>query len=166
MTRYIDSMGRYRTESLFFETKRAEIAENYPPVYTLKPYPNNGLPSAYQIYMNAANEYDAAMQLVGDMRHWRRLCGLKWFMEGIEEKSFDGLNQWREDKRMKDEADAIKLLKEQAENGSVTAQKTLYDISAGKGTTGAGRPKKAKDTSLVDENAAKIIALHKKLKGK
>lgn len=161
--RYIDTMGRYRTESLFHETKRASVEENYPPVYTLKSFPHRGLPSAYQIYMNATNEYDAAMQLVGDMRHWRRLCGLKWFMEGLEDKSFEGLLQWREDKKMKDEAEAIKLLKEQAENGSVTAQKTLYDISVGKGSTGAGRPQKKKDTSVADEASAKIVALHKEI---
>lgn len=163
MTRYVDSIGRYRTESLFFETKRASVQENFPPVYSLKTYPNNDLPSAYQIYMNSDSEYAAAIKLVGEMRHWRKLCNLKWFMDGIEEKSFDGLNSWREDKRLKDETEAIKLLKEQAENGNVTAQKTLYDVARGKGSTGAGRPKKLADTTERDENAAKIIALHKEI---
>lgn len=163
---YIDTMGRYRTENLFLETNRDRSKNYYPPVYTLKPHSVKGLPSAYQIYMNAANEYDAAIQLVGDMRHWRKLCNLKWFMEGSYVGAWDGLAQWREDKAMKDQADSIKLLREQAEGGSVTAQKTLFEISNSKDKEQkAGRPRKTKDTSLVDENTAKIIALHKKLKG-
>lgn len=162
--RYVDSCNRPRTESLFLETVAPDIAKRYPPVYTMRGYDRKGCQSAYQIYMNSTNEYEAAMKIVGDMRHWRKLCGLKWFMEGNERQSFDGLNQWREDKAMKDQAEAISQLKEQAENGNVNAQKTLLDISSGKKKPGAGRPKKQEDTSVLDERSEKIVELHKRLK--
>lgn len=163
--KYVDTMNRPRTESLFLETCRSDIAEKFPPVYTMKGDSKKGCQSAYQIYMNSVNEYEAAMKIVGDMRHWRRLCGLKWFMEGSEEKAFDGLRQWREDKAMKDQAELMQLLKEQAENGNVNAQKTLYDITVGiSKKPGAGRPKKPGDTSAQDERTDKIVALHRQLK--
>lgn len=163
--KYVDTMNRPRTESLFVETVRPEIAEKFPPVYTMRSSDRDGCKSAYQIYMNSVNEYDAAMKIVGDMRHWRRLCGLKWFMEGSDEKAFDGLRQWREDKAMKDQAELVTLLKEQAENGNVNAQKTLYDITVGKDKkTGVGRPKKPVDSSVADERSSKIVELHKQLR--
>lgn len=162
--KYVDTMNRPRTESLFVETVRNDIAEKFPPVYTMRSYDRDGCKSAYQIYMNSANEYDAAMKIVGDMRHWRRLCGLKWFMEGDDEKAFDGLSQWREDKALKDQAEQIKLLKEQAESGSTTAQKILLDLS---GAKKVGRPAKARDTSADQERVSQIVDLHKRLvKGK
>ena len=81
-------------------------------------------------------------------------------MEGDDEKAFDGLKQWREDKKMKDQAEQIKLLKEQAENGSVSAQKILLDATGGKKV---GRPTKKADTAAEDERHKKIVDLHKRL---
>lgn len=158
--KYVDSMNRPRTESLFVETISSQIAEKYPPVYTMREKSRHGCPSAYEIYMDSANEYEAAMKLVGSMRHWRRLCGLKWFMEGDDEKAFDGLKEWRKDKQLKDQAEQIKLLREQAEGGSVTAQKILLDASGGKKV---GRPTKKADTAAQEERAQKIVDLHKRL---
>lgn len=159
--KYYDVMNRPRTESLFVETINPEIAKRYPPVYTMRESERDGCPSAYQIFMNSDNEFDAAMKIVGCMRHWRRLCGLKWFMEGSEEKAFDGLKQWREDKAAKDELEAIKLLKEQAENGNVTAQKILFERNKSKGRV--GRPQKDRDQGRTKEREEQIVNLHKRL---
>lgn len=160
--KYMDKSNRPRTESLFLETCRYQTARKYDPVYTLRSYERKGLPSAYQIYMSSINEYEAAMKIVGCMRHWRKLCSLKWFMEGIEEQQFDGLAQWRIDKAAKDQADALHLLKENAENGNVTAQRTLLEAS--KQAKEVGRPKK--EISVKQEREAKVLDLLKAIKQK
>lgn len=162
---YKDKSNRPRTESLFLETCRPQTARKYEPVYSLRSYDNGGLPSAYQIYMNSINEYEAAMKLVGCMRHWRRLCSLKWFMDGIEEQQFDGLAQWRIDKAAKDQAEALYLLKANAEKGNVTAQRTLLEAS--KQSKEVGRPKKDKEVKGVkEEKEAKILSLLEAIKTK
>ena len=163
--KYMDKSNRPRTESLFLETCRYQTARKYDPVYTLRSYERKGLPSAYQIYMNSINEYEAAMKIVGCMRHWRKLCSLNWFMEGIEEQQFDGLAQWRIDKAAKDQAEALHLLRENAEAGNVTAQRTLLEAS--KQSKEVGRPKKEKDTkTLKEERETKIYDLLKEINRK
>lgn len=47
--------------------------------------------SAYQVYMQSVDEYDAAMRLVGSLEHWRKLCSLKWFMEEVPDKGGSGV---------------------------------------------------------------------------
>lgn len=122
---FIDRRGALKTELLFAETIKPDRLENYQPLYTLKEQ-NTGLPSAYQIYMGSVDEYDAAMKLLGSMRHWRRLCGLKWFVDGIPAVGFDGLKSWRKDMEMRDKSKAKKQLLESAEAGSVSAQRAFY----------------------------------------
>jgi hypothetical protein len=163
--KFMDKSNRPRTESLFLETCRPKTARKYEPVYTLRSYERNGLPSAYQIYMDSINEYEAAIRLVGDMRHWRKLCSLKWFMDGVEEQQFDGLAQWRVDKAAKDQAEALYLLKQNAEGGNVTAQRTLLD--AAKQAKEVGRPKKEKEVKAAkEEREAKVLDLLKLIKSK
>lgn len=161
MSKFKDVMNRYRTESLFLEMIQSTVVDKYDPLYTLRPGSRKGLPSAYDIYMDSDSEYEAAIRIVGEMKHWRRLCKLKWFMEGSPDGLWDGLKQWRLDKAEKDQNEAIKLLKEQAQNGNVTAQKTLLDHF--KKGVGAGRPRKEKDTSKEDERLSQIVELHKEI---
>lgn len=122
---FFDRRGALKTELLFQETIKADRLDNYQPLYTLKEF-DNELPSAYRIYMGAVDEYDAAMKLLGSMRHWRRLCGLKWFMDGIPQVGFDGLKSWRKDMEMRDRSKAKKQLMEKADEGVVSAQRTLF----------------------------------------
>lgn len=166
MTLYYDSMNRPRTESLFLETFRKDLKGTYEPVYTMRPFDHKGCRSAYLIYMAADTEFDAAMQIVGDMRHWRRLCGLKWFMKGSEDGLFDGLETWRKDKAEKDATEIIRLLKDKAADGNVPAQKILLDTAKEVSKARVGRPEKQKDLSPEEERQAKIIALHKEIKAK
>tara|TARA_B100002049_G_scaffold146858_1_gene109166 strand:- start:14481 stop:14990 length:510 start_codon:yes stop_codon:yes gene_type:complete len=161
---YYDAMNRPRTESLFLETFKNQLKGDYEPVYTMRPYDHKGCRSACQIYMNADSEYDAAMQIVNDMRHWRKLCGLRWFMKGSDDGSFDGLEQWRKDKAAKDATEAVRHLKDKAADGNVTAQKTLLDYFSGK--SGAGRPKKETENTVQQEREAKILDIHKQIKAK
>ena len=73
-----DKRGVIKTQSLFLESQQYKLKAKYPPLYSLTEEEREGLPSAYQIYMNSSDEYEAAMKLVGSLRHWRRLCALDW----------------------------------------------------------------------------------------
>ena len=114
------------TQSLFYEFP---VDKDEAP-YTLKnediEYNGKQKVSAYQVYMHSVDEYDAAIKLVGSMKHWRKLCALKWFMEGIPEHSFEGLESWRDDMRLRDESLAKRQLIEAAQAGNVAAQKLLF----------------------------------------
>jgi len=163
---YYDNSNRPRTESLFLETFRRDLKGDYEPVYTMRPFDHKGCRSAYLIYMNADTEFDAAMQIVGDMRHWRRLCGLKWFMKGSEDGLFDGLETWRKDKAEKDATEIIRQLKDKAADGNVPAQKILLDTAKEVSKARVGRPEKQKDLTPEETREAKIVALHKEIKAK
>lgn len=164
MKDYLTAGGHMRTSSLFLETIQPHVKQE--PVYTLKHYDHNGLPSAYRIYMEANTEYDAAMKLVGDMRHWRKLCDTEWFMNGWPEKMFEGLAQWRKDKEEQEMDYVIKLLKEQAEDGNVTAQRTLIDhYKPNKASKVRAKVQKQQEEfeEAVKDKDAKILDLHKKI---
>jgi hypothetical protein len=134
-----DSMSRYRT-NLFLEFNTTRH-ETMPPLYTMREEPYKGLPSAYLIYMTSDSEYEAAMKLVGSWNHWQRLLKCKPFMEGPEDAyNWTGLNAWREEKAVKDKAEAYNQLKISAAQGNVQAQKLLYE--ADKQGTKRGRPSK------------------------
>lgn len=121
-----DSRGVWKTESLFEETIQQSVRDNgYEPIYSLREYENNGKPSAYYIYMNSIDETDAAIRLVGSLTHWRKLCGLKWFINGRKEVGFEGLAQWRRDKADRDATLAKQVLIEQTIAGNVTAARAL-----------------------------------------
>lgn len=141
-----DDSGRYRT-NIFLEFSRQNW-EKYPPIYTMRGQDRRGCISARRIYMEAADEYDAAMQLVGSWEHWQRLCKINKFMNGqATGEVFEGLAAWREEKKLKDKSEARKLLMKSAKDGNVTAQKIIYD-----GKEPAGRPSKAK----VQKEASRI----------
>lgn len=118
----LDARGARRTETLFLEsiTTRA-IDSGYSPLYTLREHEKDGLPSAYQIYVNSVDEADAAMKLVGSMHHWRRLVGLKWFFEGNPAIGHEGLVRWREDMLSRDATRCKQQLMYAAEEGKVQA---------------------------------------------
>lgn len=125
MKEFTDARGALKTELLFAETIKPDRLDRYTPIYSLKEQ-DGEYPSAYKIYMSSADEYEAAMRLLGSMRHWRRLCGLQWFMNGVPTGGFDGLRSWRKDMEMRDKSKAKKQLMEAAESGVVSAQRALF----------------------------------------
>lgn len=141
------------TQGLFYEWGADEAS------YTLKNEDvikdGNHYVSMYQVYMNSIDEYDAALKIVGSMQHWRKLCNLEWFREGIPQFSFDGLEQWRKDMEARDKMKAKKLLIESAENGNVTAQKALYGPESSKSP---GRKKKPEDKEQHSINPVAELA--------
>jgi hypothetical protein len=157
-----DKRGAAKTQSLFLESQPYRLKKKYPPVYSLTEEEREGLPSAYQIYMHSTDEYEAAMKLVGSMRHWRKLCALKWFMEGIKDKMFEGLEQWREDMRMRDASEAKAHLRMAAKKGDTSSARKLLDTSKDPADRrGPGAPKKPKPPANDGGRSDRINQLYK-----
>lgn len=105
----LDKRGARRTQTLFVDVGMP--TDKYETLYTMREHDYKGFISAYQIYMHSADEYEAAMKLVGSIDHWNRLCSLKWFMKGGV--GFSGIEQWRKDMINRDLSYAKKALIEQ-----------------------------------------------------
>lgn len=142
----------FLTQGLFYEFGSSDA------VYTLKTEDvtrsGKTYVSIYRIFMESADEYEAAMRIVGSMQHWRKLCALTWFMEGIAEHSYEGLKQMREDMTARDKSLAKKQIMEAAQAGNVTAMKTIYGEVPSK-PVGRSRKGQAKQT---DDVAKSIVA--------
>lgn len=152
--------SKRRTESLFHETIGHEAKKRYTPIYTMKEEDFKGLPSAYRIYMESVDEYEAALTLVGSIAHWEACCKSPRFMEGT--KYARGLLSWRDDMKRRDESLAKKVLMQEVAKGSVVAAKALADFG--------GKPliKKAKGKSVdislqIEEDDKNLENLHKNL---
>lgn len=164
------TIGRYnsmRTRSLFLETNLNPEETGYAPIYTLSEEEKEGLPSAYQIFMDSVDEYDFAMRLVGSMRHFRKLLNSKWFMEGCTGHS--GFESWREDKKQRERSKNKQRLEALAEQGNVQAIKELQRVwEKENGTRTVGRPKKEKEQIPEDDSVTdfeKYLEERKKAKG-
>ena len=117
-----DVMGRYRTESLFLETKRNNKYDSY---FTLAHEDKKGHLSMRRKYLEISDptEYQVAMQLLGDYKHWQALASRKWFK--------DHLDQWRIELDDKLQSEAVATLREIARStkagGRVQAARLLLD---------------------------------------
>ncbi len=150
-----DVRGVKRTRTLFLESiEWDQLQKGYEPLYTLCPDEKKELPSAYQIFISATTEEEAALKLVGSLPHWRMLTSKKWFLFGDPEKivGFEGLEVWRKDMRDLKKAVTIRLLEKQANSGNVAAMKQLL-IEADKLTkanlTPKQRTKAVKDSTIT-----------------
>lgn len=161
-----DSVGRLATNAIFWESNNAKTREKYPPSYTLKlrDYAPEGydkpFPSAYLIYMEAIDEYDAAIKLVGNMANWEMLCNLDWFMNGnkLPASSHIGLKAWREHKAAKEKSRAMALLQEKADNGDTNAAKAILAEAKGeKRAKPAGRPNKQNNSDSINKVAGDFL---------
>ena len=75
--RFKDSVGRYRTQSLFREMNSGK--GEFDPLYTLKDEdPKGNLPSLKQMYLKANDptEYEFAIAAFGEWHHWDILSKL------------------------------------------------------------------------------------------
>lgn len=160
--------GQRLTEALFKETLSAHSWKaGYRPLYTLKEEPTKeGLPSAYQIYMDSKTEYDAAIALVGSYSHWNHLLELSWFMDGIPDVGFYGVKAWREEKRAREASEGYKVIREHAlTNKDLQAAKVLYQTNTtGDSPVGSkrGRPRKS-DKEQQAGRHGNVSAIHARL---
>jgi hypothetical protein len=122
------------------------------PVYTLKTYDWKGHRSMYQVYMGCSSEYEAAMTLLGDWTHWRRLCECSWFKPYID--------SWREEVLVREAALGKAVVIQAAEDGNVAAAKELMKQLDKK--QGPGRPSKVQKentTRIMNDVDKKVVNL-------
>ena len=156
-----DSMGRFRTQSLFVEMKH----DKYPAPFTLKPYDHRGRMSMYRKYMEIGDptEYSQAIGLLGSWEHWQTLCAAEWFKPYVE--------KWRAELKVKFESERYREMQEVAESckgtpQGVQATKWLAERYSRVESPKRGRPSKAEkarhlkeiteDEELTNEEAARL----------
>ena len=111
-----DSIGNFRTLSLFLETNQT----NMEAVFTLKDYDHElhgkKYPSLKLIYLqyDDPTEWDFAQEVFGNWRHWEKLCG------NSRLKSF--IDQWRSELEIKIRSNAIKEIIKQSKNKDTAAR--------------------------------------------
>lgn len=124
------------TQSLFYET----ATDKSTVIYTLKPWPHEGFPSLYQIYMDIADpaEYRFAKSALDGWDHFLLLSSLDWFKPH--------LSRWRAELSAKLHSESIAKIREIAGGtgrDSLTAAKTVIDLVGGSPSRSkAGRPPK------------------------
>ena len=141
-----DSMGRFRTMSLFVENKHPR----YPAPFTLKDWDHRGGLSMYQMYMDHGDptEYTQAIAMLGSWRHWQVLTTTDWFEPYIV--------RWREELRVKFESDRYKEMSDVAEEHKgtpqgVAATKWLADRYSTPQKPKRGRPSKDEKKAALKE---------------
>jgi len=132
--------GVFAIRKMFRELSTPAMRKKYPPIFTLKPFPYKGLPSAYQVFMESIDEYDAATKIVPNMKTWDQLKDASWFLNGDVAHSFEGLIVWRDHMKQRDASKAKAALFDKIEKGDVTAAKAI--LADTKVKTPAGRKNK------------------------
>ena len=126
-----------------------------PPVYTILPE-DNELPSAHKIFMESMNEYDAAMKLVPSWEYWKNMLRTSVRIAKL-------IDEWREEKLLKDQAAARQMLWDQAKKGNVSAQRILYESkkeeAAQKRQQKEIRNREIKEQEILEERLATITNL-------
>lgn len=120
--------GHMRTENLFLDTN--PDTDKYKPVYTFREdeveFEGEILPSAYQVILHSTSETDAAMRLLGSLRHWERLKqSPRIYEKGVPNKPVLTIKIALEDMEKRLKALAVDVLYEEAMNGNVTAAKEM-----------------------------------------
>lgn len=153
-----DSMGRFRTQSLFIEMKNSKYAAPF----TLKDVDHKGATSMRMKYLEISDptEYSTAIALLGPQgwRHWQVLTNCAWFKPHIE--------RWRAELAIKFESDRFQEMRDVADQqkgspAGVAATKWLADRYAGKADTKKrGRPSDDEKLRLLKEESAedKLLA--------
>jgi hypothetical protein len=109
----LDNLGRFRTRSLFWETRNVKSDEEYEPLFSTKvkehTVTKNGIattyPSLKAIYMSydhvPGHEYEFAMDVFGSWQHWIVI---------LDSSLRDMFKEWREELTIKIKAEAIRKM--------------------------------------------------------
>lgn len=136
-SQYKDKMGRYRTQSLFFETNLTGIDA----IFTLKEedheYNGKHYISLKRIYleMEDPGEYEFATTIFGTWTQWERICNNGQLKVHIE--------RWREELAIKIEAKALREVIKTANKGGKDGQQAARWLASGQYKNSKGRPSKA-----------------------
>lgn len=150
----IDPKLRRCTKALF-EDYRHDCSGVAIPPFTLKPFDvvrdGHRHRSMYLEYMKYDSEYEAAMAILGSWAHWTKLVKTKWFRETLD--------QWEEERNIRDEAIAKSVLIQLAEGGNVTAARTIYTNSRDNRPAGAPkRPSGKREDEDEDDTLKQMLA--------
>lgn len=129
-----DSLGRYLTIALFYETATGSKEEV---VYTLKEKDYKGFLSIKRLYleMEDITEYEFANKYFENWSHWKKLIASAWFKEHID--------VWREELELKFKARSLNQIKRTAKSSAKEA------FMANKYLLEKGWEKSTKDKSTV-----------------
>lgn len=154
----LDSMGKFRTQSLFLELGYGTEA-----LFTLKDqdHEHDGkiYPSMKRLYLEFEDptEYEFANTVLLNWKHWQRMCENKVIRKHIDE--------WREELEVKLRSQAIRDAIQEAKKGHFQAAKWVAD--RGWSTRGAGRPTKAEvehekriQSRLDNDYSADVVRLY------
>jgi len=153
MSKYLDSMGRYRTESLFLERSYGKNNPDLRPVYTLKDRDHEGLRSAKQLYvmMQDPAEYAFAKEFLGSYEHWKKLCNCPWFQPYLTE--------WRHELEVKMRSQAVMSIHEMSTGDNSTALAAAkYIAERGWDKSKANQAKRGRPTKEEVEHERKVQA--------
>ena len=164
----LDTRGAMKTQQLFIDVN---VASEVEPLYTMRDRDHKGYISAYQIYMHSTDETEAALKLVGSLKHWRKLCDLDWFVNGHKQRGFEGLNQWREDMVARDRTRARKALLKLSDVNSAAAKQVALTpdpekITVSQKNVGAKKKKKKVADTPVEHVDASLSTIMERMKAK
>lgn len=158
---FLDSMGRYKTQSLFLETAYDPEAfftfDDVDKLYKGKTYL-----SLKRLYLEEEDvtEYAFAEKYLAGWNHWKKICGNADLRKEID--------NWRDELELKLTARHLKNIQKLAEDGNYNAAKYLANREY---ASGKGRPTKEqkegalKKASLIDDDTkqegARILELVK-----
>lgn len=158
---FLDSMGRYKTQSLFLETAYDPEAfftfDDVDKLYKGKTYL-----SLKRLYLQEEDvtEYAFAEKYLAGWNHWKKICGNADLRKEID--------NWRDELELKLTARHLKNIQKLAEDGNYNAAKYLANREY---ASGKGRPTKEqkegalKKASLIDDDTkqegARILELVK-----
>jgi hypothetical protein len=132
-----DSGLSFYTKAMFFQHRygNKDLKNPIKPTFTLREYDHDGCYSFYKLFMAFDSDYEAATGILGSWRHFQILSEVSWFKEKLE--------QWREEREIRDRAKAKATILTEVGNGNVRAAVALQDLYKNQG---AGRPsRKAKE---------------------
>tara|TARA_R110000787_G_scaffold169085_3_gene281808 strand:- start:1492 stop:2031 length:540 start_codon:yes stop_codon:yes gene_type:complete len=138
-----DSIGRYRTLSLFREFYLHNRENGVEPIWCLKDEdPQGVLPSLKKLYMEIADptEYQFAIEAFGNWQHWLKIKTARAINKIVED--------WPIELEVKLRSDGIRVVAEEALNGrsKFNAAKFLAKGEWKDGATKRGRPSKEEVT--------------------
>jgi hypothetical protein len=155
--------NKYATRSMFLETAREQDKPNA--MWCLAEHEiyayDRWYPSAWMVYINAVDEYDALRKLCGNVRQWEHIKAMKL------PKDFSRiLENWTAEWAYLQKASIRKTLLDNCLAGApgyTTGAKMLLAMLDGKNPV--GRPKKEKpkvdDTAGVDADHERVVTLFK-----
>jgi len=148
-----DSIGRYRTASLFHDQYNTNVDRTkYPPIFTLKTEDFTKGDTTYisfkRVYMEHQDPtgYSACMALLGEWDHWLKLSKAPWFQEYLD--------HWNTELEIKMTSEALVSIAEEAKTGKGSSKTSAAAYIAEK----KWLPKRGRPTNAEVEGEKKKAA--------